>query len=334
MRFEAYRIEERPDKEFLAHKTQVSLDDLPAGDVLVRVRYTSLNYKDVLSWGGHKGITKQYPHTPGIDAAGVVEQSSSEAFALGDEVIVVGFDLGMNTWGGFSQFIRVPAEWVVKKPAGISLEEAMTIGTAGFTAAQCAARFQDLDLLPGSGPVLVTGATGGVGSVAVTLLSHLGYEVVAATRNPDNAAYLESIGAASTISTSEVIDESKRPLLKSRWAGVVETVGGPLLETAIRSTQRRGVITFCGMIASSDLNTTVFPFILRGLRLIGIDSAECPIDQKKDIWNRLAADWKPEKLAALRVNRSFDEIPQMVQKMKAGQTQGRVVFTLPEAKTA
>lgn len=330
MSFLAYRIHEEPDNTFRGEKTEVSTDDLPAGDVLVRVQYSSLNYKDVLSWSGHKGITKQFPHTPGIDAAGVVEQSTSASFSPGDEVIVIGFDLGMNTWGGFSQFIRVPAGWVVKKPAGLSLGEAMTIGTAGFTAAQCAARFADLGTLPGEGPVLVTGATGGVGSVAVCLLSHLGYEVVAATRNPENVDFLKSIGAHEVVSTSDVIDESKRPLLKSRWAGVVETVGGPLLETAIRSTHRRGVITFCGMIASSDVNTTVFPFILRGLRLIGIDSAECPLDEKVALWNRLATDWKPGKLAALRDDRSFEEVPEMIAKMKAGDTRGRVVFTLPE----
>lgn len=331
MTFLAYRIHEEPDNTFRGEKAEVSAEDLPAGDVLVRVQYSSLNYKDVLSWSGHKGITKQFPHTPGIDAAGVVEHSSSDSFAQGEEVIVSGFDLGMNTWGGFSQFIRVPAGWVVKKPAGLTLDEAMTIGTAGFTAAQCAARFADLSLLPGEGPVLVTGATGGVGSVAVCLLAHLGYEVVAATRNPDNVEFCKSIGAREVISTSDVIDESKRPLLKSRWAGVVETVGGPLLETAIRSMQRRGVITFCGMIASSDLNTTVFPFILRGLRLIGIDSAECPLDQKVELWNRLASDWKPSKLAALRDDHGFDEVPDMIAKMKSGETRGRVVFTLPEA---
>lgn len=307
----------------------MSLSDLPPGQVLIRVRYSSLNYKDVLSWGGHRGITRHYPHTPGVDAAGVVESSEVDWLSPGDEVIVTGFDLGMNTWGGFSQYIRVPAEWVVNKPEGLTLEEAMTIGTAGFTAGQCAERFADLGMNPGQGPVLVTGATGGVGSCAVSLLSHLGYEVVAASRDLANTPFLESIGASRVVSTSELIDNSSRPLLKGRWAGVVETVGGPLLETAIRSTQRRAVITFCGMIASSDLNTTVFPFILRGLRLVGIDSAECPRDQKLDLWNRLATEWKPANLSALRVSKTFEEIPTMIDEMKSGSTRGRIVFTVP-----
>lgn len=329
MYFEAYRIEELEEKRYTAKRIRASLSDLPAGEVLVRVQYSSLNYKDVLSWSGNRGITRNYPHTPGVDAAGVVETSEVEGFAHGDEVIVTGFDMGMNTWGGFSQYVRVPAKWVVKKPSGLTLEEAMTLGTAGFTAAQCALLFEQLGKKPDDGPILVTGATGGVGSVAVSLLSHLGYEVVAATRDPANTEFLESIGASSVIPTSEVIDESKRPMLKGRWAGVVETVGGPLLETAIRSTKRRAVVTFCGMIASAELNTSVFPFILRGLRLIGIDSAECPLDQKVALWNKLAGDWKPAKLAELRVSKDFDDIPDMIELMKAGDTRGRVVFKVP-----
>ena len=205
----------------------------------------------------------------------------------------------------------------------------MIVGTAGFTAAQCALRFADNGLKPGDGPILVTGSTGGVGSFAVSLLSHLGYEVVAATRDPKNVDFLKSIGAHEVIDSSDCVDDSPKPMLKSRWAGVVETVGGGLLETAIRSTQRRGVITFCGMIASPKLNTTVFPFILRGLRLIGIDSAECPAEQKKEIWDLLAGDWKSPRLAQLQDPKLFDDIPTMIERMKRGDTRGRVTFTIP-----
>lgn len=328
MSFQAYRIQER-EAAFVASLVEAEKSELPEGEVLIRVQKSSLNYKDVLSFTGHRGITREYPHTPGIDAAGTVESSRVDAFKTGDEVIVTGYDLGMNTWGGFSQYIQVPAQWVVKKPNGLSLEEAMIIGTAGFTAGQCAQRFMDNGLSPASGPVLVTGSTGGVGSVAVALFSHLGYDVVAATRNPDNEAFLKSLGAINVIPSQDLVDDSKRPMLKSRWAGVVETVGGPLLETAIRSTSRRGVITFCGMIASPNINTTVFPFILRGLRLIGIDSAECPLLEKVELWKRFASDWKPANLASLQDDRSFDEIPAMVQAMKEGNTKGRITFSIP-----
>lgn len=328
MSFSAYRILET-EGVFSTSLVDAEKAELPEGDLLVRVHHTSLNYKDVLSYSGHRGITKKFPHTPGIDAAGVVEECSSGDFKVGDEVIVTGFDLGMNTWGGHSQYIRVPSNWAVKKPEGLSLDESMIMGTAGFTAGQSILRMQDNGLKAGDGPILVTGATGGVGSMAVLLLSHLGYEVAAATRNPDHAEFLKSIGASEIVSSTDLVDSSDRPLLKSRWAGVVETVGGPLLETAVRSTQRRGVVTFCGMIASPELNLTVFPFILRGLRLIGIDSAECPLDQKISLWEKLSGSWKPENLRAVEDHRAFDEIPAMVDAMKAGSTRGRVTFNLP-----
>ena len=326
--FKAYEVSEIGEGQFRGEFKSKKFSDLPPGEVLVQVKYSSLNYKDVLSSQGNRGITKNYPHVLGIDAAGLVVESSVDNFAKGDEVIVTGYDLGMNTWGGFSEYIRVPAQWVVKKPSSMDLEYAMCIGTAGFTAGQCLLRMQDNGVVPGSGPILVTGATGGVGSVAVVLLSHLGYEVVAATRDLDQADFLTSCGASEVINSKELCDDSSRPLLKSRWAGVVETVGGPLLETAIRSTQRRAVITFCGMIASPQLNTTVFPFILRGLRLIGIDSAECPLNQKVQLWNLLATTWKSPRLKNLEVLKSFDECPAQIELMSKGSHRGRIVFKI------
>jgi acrylyl-CoA reductase (NADPH) len=327
--FKAYEVSEAQDGTFQGSFKTKNIEDLPTGDVLINVKATSLNYKDLLSSQGNKGITKKYPHVCGIDAAGIIEYSSDSNFCVGEEVIVTGYDLGMNTWGGFSEYIRVPAQWIVKKPEKISLEYAMCIGTAGFTAGQSILRMQENGVQPQSGPILVTGATGGVGSVAVALLSHLGYEVVAATRDLKQSDFLKSIGAKAVINSQECCDDSTRPLLKSQWAGVVETVGGKLLETAIRSTQRRGVITFCGMILSPNLNTTVFPFILRGLRLIGIDSAECPIEQKIEMWDLLSGPWYTPLIDQLKQVKSFHEIPQQLDLMKDGSTRGRIVFKIP-----
>jgi putative YhdH/YhfP family quinone oxidoreductase len=209
------------------------------------------------------------------------------------------------------------------------MPEAMTIGTAGFTAAQAALRFQEGDVTPDSGPILVTGASGGVGSCAVALLSHLGYEVVPASRNPSkHDAFFQRLGAKTSCSTESINEFSPKPLLKSKWGGVVDTVGGKLLENAIKSTHRRGTIAFCGMIASSEINTTVFPFILRGIRLVGIDSAECPLDQKKDIWKKLSGPWKAPALQSLMELHPWESIPDQIEKMKSGNTQGRIVFKI------
>src|SRR5690606_11043885 len=224
--FDALWIEEQPDGSFTRSIVRRSTDDLPAGDVLVRVHYSSLNYKDALSASGNRGVTRKYPHTPGIDAAGTVVESAVDAFGPGDEVIVIGYDLGMNTAGGFGGYIGVPAGWVVKRPAGLSLREAMIVGTAGFTAAQCVAALVDHGVTPESGEVLVTGATGGVGSMAVAMLGKLGYNVTAATGKRDEVDFLHNLGARTVLERAEVDDQSGKVLLRERWAGVVDTVGG------------------------------------------------------------------------------------------------------------
>ncbi|MDF3130699.1 YhdH/YhfP family quinone oxidoreductase [Kiritimatiellaeota bacterium B1221] len=326
MNFKALVVTETAPKTFNQQISERALSDLPDHDTLIKVQWSSLNYKDALSFSGNKGITRNYPHTPGVDAAGIIEESPN--LPKGTEVIVVGFDLGMNTSGGLGEYIRVPSEWVIPKPEGLSLRECMILGTAGFTAAQSVERMLLNGVTPDNGEVLVTGATGGVGSVAVALLAAAGFEVVAASRDPQKAAWLIELGAKRIIPAEELTEDSGKPMLKGRWAGAVETVGGPTLEVLTRSMMHRGVITFCGMITGIELKTNVFPFILRGLSLIGIDSAECPIDQKKELWQKLATDWKSEKLEALCREISLEETPEALSNMVKGSTRGRTVVKI------
>lgn len=326
MTFKALRVTEVAPKVFTHAILPQEIDDLPPHDTLIRVQWSSLNYKDALSFSGNKGITRSYPHTPGVDAAGRVE--ASPVFAKGTEVIVVGFDLGMNTPGGLAEYIRVPSEWVIPKPVGLTLRECMILGTAGFTAAQSVERLLQNGVTPEKGEVLVTGATGGVGSVAVALLAAAGFTVVAASRDPQQAAWLIDLGAGRIIPSAELTEDSGKPMLKGRWAGAVETVGGKTLEVLTRSMQHRGVITFCGMITGSELHTNVFPFILRGLSLIGIDSAECPMPQKKALWQKLGSEWKSDKLEALCREIELAEAPAALQAMLKGKTRGRTLVRL------
>jgi len=326
MSYNALLTQENEDGSFRTDSTQQDLSFLPEHDTLIRVEWSSLNYKDALSASGNKGITRNYPHQPGVDAAGKIVESPT--LQTGTEVIVVGFDLGMNTPGGLGEFIRVPSEWVIPKPEGLTLRECMGIGTAGFTAAQCVMRLEQNGLNPDKGDVVVTGATGGVGSVAVSMLASKGYTVYAASRRPEEAEWLKDLGAAELIDASELTEDNGRPMQKGRWAGAVETVGGKTLEMLTKSMQHRGIITCCGMITGKDLNTNVFPFILRGLTLIGIDSAECPIDQKRDIWKVLGGEAKPAHLDALMHEITLSEAPDALKKMINGKTQGRQIVKI------
>ena len=305
-----------------------SVDTLPEGDVLIRVHYSSLNYKDALSATGHPGVTRRYPHTPGIDAAGVVEESSDGRFTLGDEVIVTSYDLGANTPGGYGQYIRVPAGWVVPLPHGLTLRESMVYGTAGFTAAMSLHRLESHGVAPGSGEILVTGATGGVGSLAVAVLSRVGYTVVAATGKPDRERFLLDLGANAVVPRDEIDDESGRPLLAECWAGVVDTVGGNILATALKSTRSRGLVTCCGLVASADLNINVYPFILRGVSLQGIDSAECPMPERTYIWEKIAGAWKIAPTDDLVTERTLETLEPEIQRILQGKLTGRVVVNL------
>ena len=328
--FPALVITETEDKKYLREIKERTLEDLPAGEVLVQVKYSSINYKDVLSAIGNKGVTKQYPHTPGIDAAGVVEDSQSPDFKPGDEVIVTSYDLGMNTPGGFGQYIRVPAAWVVKKPEGLSLRESMIYGTAGFTAALSVYRLVDAGVTTDQGKILVSGATGGVGSVAVSILAMQGYQVAAVSGRAETSEYLQKIGASEIVSAEDATDASGKPLLKTLWAGSVDTVGGPLLATTIKSVQYGGVVTCCGNVAAPDLPLTVYPFILRGVTLIGIDSQNCPMPTRVQVWENLAGKWKLPNLEDLTTETTLEGLNNQIDQILKRQHKGRTIVKLPE----
>lgn len=328
--FKALVVSETEDNRYIREIKERSLDDLPEGEVLVRVRYSSLNYKDVLSATGNKGVTKRYPHTPGIDAAGQVAESRNPEFKPGDEVIVTSYDLGMNTPGGFGQFIRVPAAWVVKRPEGLSLRESMIYGTAGFTAALSVHRLMAGGVRPDQGKVLVSGATGGVGSVAVSILAGEGYQVTAVSGRAETKDYLLEIGAKEVISAEAATDKSPRPLLSALWAGSIDTVGGALLATTLRATAYGGVVTCCGNVASPDLPLTVYPFILRGVTLVGIDSQNCPMPTRTLIWQKLAGPWKLPHLERLATETDLAGLNEQIELILNRRHRGRTLVRLPD----
>ena len=326
--FKAIQISENTDKQYIKSIIHRQISDLPVGEVLVRVHYSALNYKDALSSVGNKGVTRNYPHTPGIDAVGVVEASESSDFQIGDEVIVTSYDLGMNTSGGLSEYIRVPARWIVPLPAGLSMREAMINGTAGFTAAMCINALINNGLSIEKGKVLVTGSTGGVGILAVAMLKKLGFEVTAITGKPEAYEFLNRVGANEILPREAMDDKSGRPMLKSVYAGVVDTVGGNILATALKSLTYGGVAAICGLVASSDLPTSVLPFILRGNSLFGIDSAECPMPLRKEIWQKLANDYKPANLEMLATEITSEEVPERLDLMLKGGAMGKYLVKI------
>ena len=325
--FKAMVVSETADQKFTREIRQKEFSDLPAGELLIEVKYSSLNYKDALSASGNKGVTRKYPHTPGIDAAGVVATSSTSQFGAGDQVIVTGFDLGMNTAGGFGQYISVPASWAVKLPQGMTLKESMAYGTAGLTAALCVMRLMAFGLTKDSGEVLVTGATGGVGSVAVGILAKLGFNVVAATGKTDEKDFLTQLGAKAIISRDEANDTSGRPLQKGRWAGVVDAVGGNILATAIKSAKYGGLVAACGNAMSADLAVSVYPFILRGVSLLGVDSVEVPMSTRLRTWQKLAQDWKLD-VSGFVSECALEELSPKIDLVLKGGIRGRVVVDL------
>ena len=326
--YSALVVEEIGPNSYSREIRSKNIAELPDGDLLVRVHYSSLNYKDALSASGNRGVTRKYPHVPGIDAAGVVEESSNPGFKPGDKVIASGFDIGMNTPGGFGQYIRVPAEWVLPCPKNITLRQSMIYGTAGFTAAQSVERLVNFPVAPEKGKILVTGATGGVGSIATALLAHLNYRVCAVSGKPEAEEFLARLGAAETITRQQATDSSGKLLLKEKWAGVVDTVGGEILATAIKSTAYGGAVTCCGNVASPDLLLTVYPFILRSVSLLGIDSAKCPLHYRDKIWQRLAGEWSIENLESLATECKLAELPGFIERMLQGRQTGRVIVNL------
>jgi putative YhdH/YhfP family quinone oxidoreductase len=323
--FKCYLVTKDGQGRTQAEVAQRTLDDLPPGDVLVHVAYSSLNYKDALSATGHPGVTRKFPHVPGIDAAGTVVESRSPDWRTGDEVIATSYDLGQNTWGGFAEYVRVPAAWVIRKPVGLTLRESMIFGTAGLTAGLSLQALIDHRVTPERGEVVVTGAAGGVGSLAVAILAKAGYRVVASTGKPAAHEFLLRLGASRIIGREEICDASDKPLLAPRWAGAVDTVGGRTLTTLVRSAQRYGVITACGLVGGTDLPLTVYPFILRGVELVGIDSAECPHERRQAIWDQLSAAWKPAGLESLVTEVNLDLLAPHIQEILAGKVTGRVL---------
>lgn len=325
--FKAMEVRETEPKKFERMIVERRIDQLPEGDVLIKVHYSSLNYKDALSSIGNKGVTRNYPHTPGIDAAGLVESSSDDRFKKGDQVIVTGYDLGMNTAGGFGAFIRVPAQWVVPCPKGLTLKESMMYGTAGFTAAISVYKLINAGVKPEDGDVLVTGATGGVGSVAVSILGKLGYRVIAATGKADKKDMLIGLGASDIIDRKDIDDASGRPMLKSKWAGVIDTVGGNMLASAIKTTNYGGAVTCCGNVADHTFTTSVYPFILRGVSLHGVDSVECPMPLRLNLWDNLAGPWKVESLSDSTYEVTLEDMGARIDLMLKGNQAGRTVLS-------
>lgn len=319
-----------PDSPASLGPTELPIDALPQGEVTIRVHYSSLNFKDALATQAHPGVVKKLPHIPGIDAAGVVEQSTDAEFSAGDQVVVTGYDLGQGHFGGWSQLVRVPAAWVVPLPAGLTLREAMWLGTAGFTAAQSVLALERNEVLPGNGELVISGATGGVGSLAIQMLSGLGYRCVALTGKESQHEALKNIGASRVIDRSELEDSSNRPLLSATWAGGVDTVGGNILTNILKSTRYGGCVTACGLVAGAELSMSVYPFLLRGIALCGIASADCPRTRRLEIWRRLASDLKPAKLETFGQQVNLADVPQQVEKMLAGQIVGRTLIDLTD----
>jgi acrylyl-CoA reductase (NADPH) len=322
--FRAYRVEKDAHKVRRA-VTTMSIDELPPGEVVVKVHYSSLNYKDALSASGYPGVTKSYPHTPGIDAAGEVLASSDARFAGGDAVIVTSYDLGMNTPGGFGQVIRVPAEWVVPLPEALSLRESMILGTAGLTAALAVDELLRHDL---ASPALVTGASGGLGSLTVAILAKLGLEVTASTGKESAHEMLRELGATSFLDRQELAEATERPLLKARWGGAVDTVGGRTLENVVKSLKWGAAVAACGNVGGAEVSLTVFPFILRGVKLLGVDSAGCPMERRQAAWRKLAGEWKPMEMDKITSEIGLDELDEAVEAILKGEVQGRVLVNL------
>ena len=324
--FNAFWVEKTEDG--FAHSiVERSTDDLPEGDVLIKVAHSSVNYKDALSARCLPGVTRNYPHTPGIDASGQVVSSTSSDFKEGDEVICIGFDLGMNTPGGFGEYIQVPAGWLTPLPAGLSLRESMVLGTAGFTAALCVEKLERMGAAPDDGPVVVTGATGGVGSVAVALLAKAGFEVIASSGKADKVDYLKSLGATTVIGRDELQEENSRPMLATTYAHGVDTVGGNILSNVVKSLNYGGSVAICGLVASPAFQTTVLPFILRGVNILGIDSVELPIEDKTATWGRLASDWKLDNLNDMTQEIDLAGISTAVDTIFSGNVSGRTLVT-------
>lgn len=324
--YKAFRVEEN-EGEFSTAIKDIPFLNCSKGELLIKVSYSSLNYKDALSATGNKGVTRNFPHTPGIDAVGEVVSSESPNFNIADKVIVTSYDLGMNTDGGFAEYVKVPADWAVKLPTGLSMREAMIIGTAGLTAGMSVLRLSE-NVKPENGPIIVSGATGGVGSMSIRILKKLGYKIVAITGKKSEIDFLKNLGTDEVILREDFENLDKKPLLKPLYAGAIDTVGGVILENMIKSVHPMGTVTCCGNVASPKLDLTVFPFILRGVSLIGIDSQNYLMTFREKVWNKLANEWKIDSLNEATTEITLEEVQSKIDLMLRGELKGRTIIRL------
>ncbi|MBP9616236.1 MAG: YhdH/YhfP family quinone oxidoreductase [Aliarcobacter sp.] len=326
----AFLVEKIGDKEFTADVKEVAIPKCGENEIVIKVTYSSLNYKDALSSVGNPGVTRTFPHITGIDVAGTVYESTSSIFKVGERVLVTGYDMGMNTNGGHAEFVKIPADWVARIPDAITDKEIMTFGTAGLTAALSVNELMDNGVRPESGSILVTGATGGVGSIAVSILSKIGFTVIAISGKEEKIDYLKRIGASEVILRDTFNEEAKKPMMAEKYAGVVDTVGGEVLANALKYIKYDGVATCCGLTSSHELNTNVFPFILRGVRLIGIDSVECKLEKKQAAWEKIASKWKIDTLSNITNEITLNEVKDAYSLLLAGKAVGRYVVRIKD----
>ncbi|MBU2962133.1 oxidoreductase [Citreicella sp. C3M06] len=323
--FKALVVDKNEGGETSASVREIGLDDLPEGDVTVAVEYSTLNYKDGLCLGPGGGLVRNYPHVPGVDFAGTVESSSDARYKPGDKVVLTGWRVGEVRWGGYAQKARVKADWLVQLPEGLGTRAAMAVGTAGFTAMLAVMALEDHGLVPGKGPVLVTGAAGGVGSVATALLAALGYEVAAVTGRPEQEDYLRGLGASRIVPRVDLAETVKRPLESETWAGCVDAVGGAMLARVLGQMMYGGSVSAVGLAGGAQLPASVVPFLLRGVNLLGIDSVMQPFENRQRAWMRIASDLPMEKLEAMVQPAGLEDLPQLGAQILKGQIKGRVV---------
>ncbi len=327
--FKAFQVSEQQDGSPKWEIISKQISDLPENEVLIKVAFSGLNYKDALCAYIHKGITKIYPHTPGIDASGIVVLDKSGSFSVGDEVLVTSYDLGMNTSGGFAEYISVPASWVIKLPKSISLADAMILGTAGLTAAiSIYQMMRNNQKNLKAFPVLVTGASGGVGSFAVAMLHKAGLNVIASTGKKESHNYLRELGANEIVDRESVNCPPEKPILKPIWGGAIDTVGGNTLVTCLKGCQLHGNVAACGNVSDNTFTSTIYPFIIRGVNLLGIESATFPMEQRKEVWNLIAEHWLPNDLSSMATFIKLEELITYIPLIKEGKTQGRVVVSM------
>jgi len=328
MKNKAFIVNKTEEGKFVSGIEEIAIPTIGENEILIKASYSSLNFKDALSSVGNPGVTKNFPHVTGIDVVGVVEESNSSKFKKGDEVLVTGYDMGMNSDGGHQSFVKVPEAWVLKKPSNITDKEIMTYGTAGLTAGLSINELLNNGVTPQSGEILVTGATGGVGSITVSILKKLGFDIVAISGKEDKIPFLKELGAKEVILRKDFDIENKKPMGRERFAGVVDTVGGNILAEALKALRYDGVATCCGLTSSFKLDTNVFPFILRGARLIGIDSVECKLEKKLAVWNKFESDFKIDTLTEITNEISLEQLPKAYQSLLDGKAVGRYLVKI------